>query len=148
MYWVLPLFTLLSSIPIFFNFLGHVGGLVVAALLILVSWGVVWMRLYMGQLARPELAILTIAPMAFFTYMRAVPSAMDALQGAMWSNLYFFSWVAAAIVGSMSFKPTADERPAKGERDVTRIILSSICIIFCLITWAQTSFTLFLPSQN
>ncbi len=144
MYWVVPLFTLLSSIPIFFNLLGTVAALIIALLLLVTTWGVVWMRLYMTQLARAEFSILAILPMAFYTYLRAVPNALDTMGGPIWSNFYFFFWVAAAIIGVISFKPAVNERPKNGERDVTRIILSSICVIFCLATWAQTS-NIFLP---
>ncbi len=144
MYWVLPLFTLLSSIPIYFNLLGTIAALILALILLVTTWGVVWMRLYMTQLARAEFSILAILPMAFYTYLRAVPAALDTMGGAMWSNLYFFFWVGTAVIGFISFKPAVNERPAKGERDVTRIILSSICIIFCLATWVQTS-SIFLP---
>ncbi len=143
MYWVLPLFTLLSCIPLLFNFLNTVVALILAALLLVLCWGVVWMRLYMTQLARAELSILSIFPMGFFVYLRAVPETMEQLQGAMWSNFYFFSWLATFYIAFVSFRAAPLDKVAQGQRDVPRIMLTCMSALFCFATWAQTTVIIF-----
>ncbi len=143
MYWVLPLFTLLSCIPLYFSLLGTLAAVIISACLLLLAWGVVWMRLYMTQLARAEFSILAVFPMGFFTYLRAVPETREMLQGVMWSNFYFFAWIGAFYIAFVSFRATHQEQPPKGERDAARIMLTSMCALFCLITWVQTSVIIF-----
>ncbi len=146
MYWALPLFTLASCIPQFFGMVSPITALIISGVILLACWAVVWLRLFMSGLARPEFSILTVFPLAFFCYLKLSPELLASMQGNTWSTFYLLSWLVAGSIGVISFGATDADKPPKGERDTTRVILSSVTILFCLFTWISSAKLLFLQN--
>lgn len=71
--------------------------------LILLTWGIVWLRLYSTNILRPEFAILSIVPQSI--YFAAKGTGTELMHHPVWQNLYVMSWVAFAIVIILSLKP-------------------------------------------
>ncbi|MBR3694956.1 MAG: hypothetical protein IKL98_01815 [Akkermansia sp.] len=103
-YWLTPLMILLSCGRMLTGMLGT-GGLMAAVIVpvILLTWGIVWLRLFSTAVLRPEFAILTILPQS--TYFAVKATGTELLHQPIWQNIYLISWVAFAVVIILSLKP-------------------------------------------
>lgn len=117
-YWITPLLVLLSCGRMLTDILG--GGFLlwlIVAPALLITWGVVWMRLYGMPRMRPEFAILSILPQSIYFICRS--SGSEALHQPIWQNFYTLLWIGFAIVMILSMKPghpTDPQLPASKDR--------------------------------
>ncbi len=142
-YWCVPLFVLLSCGSLLTGVLGT--GLLMLAVvfaLILVIWGVVWIRLYMGGRLRPEFAILTVLPHSAYylaTYFRS-----SLFTDINWQNAYGLSWLAFVAVMFISLRPDkSDEKRERMSKDRTFILMSILTVVYAWSTMAAFANQLF-----
>ena len=143
-YLSVPLLVLLSCGPLLSGLLGT--GWTLAAVitpLILLTWGIVWMRLYGTGKARPEFAILSILPFAVYYLEKAGISSI--LAEPAWQNLYAIMWVAFAAIYIISLRPGHKEDKAlPAAKDQVFIMMSIVTVIFSgytFLTFAAERFT-------
>ena len=98
-YWALPLFVLLSCGKLLGTTIGSLGALVVAGILMIVAWGVVWLRLYRSHVLRPEFAILSILPYAIY-YIYRYSGSTIMQESPVYQNLYALTWL--GFVGTVT----------------------------------------------
>ncbi len=144
-YWAVPLFTLLGCGGAFESLFGPLGMLVAGSLLTLLTWGVVWMRLYTAQLARPEFAVLAILPQLLYFVMVAMgeTGAGTPFSAPAWQNLYFLLFVAAMVMQSLSFRAAPGDETSKSPKDRVFLILTVLIIANGLLSWAHYAARLF-----
>lgn len=133
-YLSVPLFVLLSCGSLLTGILGT-GWILAAAItpLILITWGVVWMRLYSTGGVRPEFAILTVLPHSVYYLVKASGSRI--LHEAAWQNAYALVWIAFAVVYIMSLRPRHKE-------DTPRpIAKDQIFLMMCILTIIYSGYT-------
>lgn len=144
-YWLLPLLVLLSCGDSLIALIGAGGALAVAIPLILVVWGLVWMRLYSTGLLRPETAVLAILPQSI--YYMARYTGTDFFTAPAAQNLYALSWLTFVAVIIMSMKPAAaDGKPKRLAQDATFILMCLVTIAYSFATMATYALTLFYRS--
>ncbi len=143
-YCLIILGTLLNILLSLKDVVGVQYWLIISALLIIVAWGCVWMRLFTSNLLRPELSILTVLPTGLYVYFSTFGAPM-----LMYYTEFFnlIAWAVAALILVVSIKPTIDEKKALGNRDISGSILKILSILYAISSWATTSFSLFLTNQ-
>lgn len=133
-YWITPLFILLSCGRMLTGVLGT-GWLMALVLLpfILLTWGIVWMRLYGMNKLRPEFAILSILPQS--VYFVAKGTGTTILHQAEWQNLYAMSWIAFAVIIILSLRP-GDKSDTKTtlSKDHIFIMMSILTVVYAFTT--------------
>ncbi|MBR5887388.1 MAG: hypothetical protein IKZ07_04170 [Akkermansia sp.] len=142
-YWGVPLFVLLSCGSLLTGLLGT--GLLMLGVvftLIVIAWGVVWMRLYSGGRLRPEFAILTVLPHS--AYYLATYFDSKVFTDASWQNVYGFSWLAFVGVILISLRPgKADEKRERVKKDSIFILMAILTIAYAWSTMAAFANQLF-----
>ncbi|MBR5894370.1 MAG: hypothetical protein IKZ13_02365 [Akkermansia sp.] len=142
-YRAVPLFVLLSCGPMLTGLLGTSGlMLAVVFLLILIAWGVVWVRLYTGGRLRPEFAILSVLPHSVYYLCRFFESSV--LTDKIWQNIYGFTWLAFIFVMLISLRPgKADEKRERVSRDRVFILMAILTVVYAWSTMASFASQLF-----
>lgn len=125
--------------------LGEVLWLIINALLIIVAWGCVWMRLFETAQLRAELSILTILPSAIFIYLMSVGKPMLAYYSEFFNLV---AWAIAALVLIVSIRPTLPEKKLLDGRDYSGSILLVLVLLYSVAGWASSSYALFLSHQQ
>ena len=102
--------------------------------IILLTWGVVWMRLFGLNNMRPEFAILTVIPQSIYFMVKS--SGSEIMLQPVWQNLYFILWVLFCIIIIMSLRPghKSDEKMPV-VKDQTFIMMSILTVIYAFTTW-------------
>lgn len=145
-YAALPLFLLLGSGDLLVNKAGEVAALCIAILLILLAWGLVWVRLYQTKRLRPEAAVLTILPQG--AYFTACYGQSQLFTSPTWQNLYALSWLAFAAVIIMSLLPSTADRSAKKPSHDGVFILMTIVTLGYTFTTMATYLTTLIERSN
>lgn len=141
-YWVLPLFVLLSCGHTLVGLMGAGWALAVAIPLIMLAWGVVWMRLYSTRLLRPEAAALSVLPHSI--YFMAEYSGTSFFTAPAAQNLYALSWLAFAVVIIMSMRlAKTDGKRLRPSKDAVFILMSLVTIAYSFGTMASYALSLF-----
>ena len=142
-YWALPLFVLLSCGQLLVASLGAFWALVVAVALIVVAWGVVWVRLY-GLKYRPEFAILSVLPHGFYFVCRYDAGTQLLFQESpTLQNLYALAWLGFAGVGIASMRCGAcDPTPLPARRDAVFILMVPLILLYSISTFTHCIVTL------
>ncbi len=124
---------------------GEVLWLIINALLIVVAWGCVWMRLFNSGKLRPELSILSILPSALYVYFMSIGKPMLVYYTELFNLV---AWAVAALVLVVSIRPTLQEKKKQEGNDYAGTILVVLTLLYSLGGWASSSFSLFLPNQQ
>lgn len=134
---------LLSCAPLLTGLLGRGGVmLAVVSLLVIVTWGVVWVRLYTGNRLRPEFAILSILPHSIYYITLFFDSKL--FTDATWQNIYGFTWLAFLIVMLISLRPgRADGKHARVLHDPTFILMAIMTAYYTFSTMANFASQIF-----
>ncbi len=124
-----PLFVLLSCGSVLESIFGS-SVLVVSSMLLVVAWGLVWMRLYHRQ-SHPEVAVLMILPFAAYYVVHQTGSPVFSTYPS-WANLYALSWIAFMAVGIYSMLPdrSSDGSMPNWRRDPVFLLMVPLIIIF------------------
>lgn len=142
-YSAVPLFVLLSCGPLLTGLLGTSAlMLVIVFLVIIIAWGVVWMRLYTGGRLRPEFGILSVLPHSI--YYLSVFFQTKAFTDPTWQNIYGFSWLAFVGVMLIALRPgRADENHTRIAKDRTFIMMAILTMAYAWSTMASFASQLF-----
>lgn len=134
LYWLTPLMILLSCGRMLTGVLGTGWQMaVVVAPLILLTWGIVWLRLYSTGTLRPEFAILSILPQSI--YFAAKGTGTELLYQPVWQNLYVISWVAFAFVIIISLKPNhKQDKKQPLSKDLIFGMMSILTVVYAFTT--------------
>ena len=135
-YWATPLFVLLSCGPMLESLLGPLGALIVAGVLIVIAWGVVWLRLYKSQRLRPECAVLTILPHSLY-FIDCQASTHLFAHSPAWQNLYALTWLGFAGVGIASMRPGMGEVGRPWRQDPVFLLMSALILLYTGSTFIQ-----------
>lgn len=140
-YLALPLFVLLSCGQLMCNTLGLTGALVAAAALMVVAWGVVWLRLY-GLKYRPELAVLSILPHGIYFVSRYIGTHLFEESPAL-QNLYALTWVGFAGVAIAGMRSGAsDATPLPARKDPVFLLMAPLILLYSISAFTQYYSTL------
>ncbi|MDO5470102.1 MAG: hypothetical protein Q4F38_02275 [Akkermansia sp.] len=142
-YAAVPLFVLLSCGSLITGLLGT-GGLMLAivSLFLIVTWGVVWMRLFTGGRLRPEFAILSILPHSI--YYLSVFFGSELFRSVSWQNVYGFTWLAFLGVILISLRPgRTDENHERMAKDRTFLFMAILTVFYAWSTFASFAVQLF-----
>lgn len=142
-YWGVPLFVLLSCGSLLTGLLGTGAAmLAVVFTLIIVVWGVVWMRLYTGGRLRPEFAILTVLPHS--AYYLATYFDSRVFTDPAWQNMFGLSWLAFVAVILISLRPgKPDGKRVSMSKDRTFILMAILTVAYAWSTMAGFANQLF-----
>lgn len=139
-YWALPLFVLLGCGR---NLAWLVGSgalmLAIALPLILLTWGVVWLRLYRSKLLRPELAVLAILPQSL--YFAAKYTGFHANTHS--QTLFVLAWLGFAFVVIESMRTGEGEPPKRASKDAVFLLMCAAVVLYASTTMAQYALDLF-----
>lgn len=137
----LPVLVLLNNLPSFF---GGIWQLVVAGVLALALWLMVWMRLYATRRLRPEFAVLLVLPQVIaYIMMYAGKAAVAPLHSPMAQNLYFLLWMGAIFTAIKSVAAGPWETVPKGRHDTLYIVMCILIIAWALLSWSSFASSLF-----
>lgn len=142
-YSAVPLFVLLSCGPLLTGLLGATAIMLsVVFLLIIIAWGVVWMRLYTGGRLRPEFGILSVLPHSI--YYLSVYTHTKVFTDPTWQNMYGLSWLAFVGVMLIALRPgRPDENHSRMAKDRTFIMMAILTIAYAWSTMASFASQLF-----
>ena len=99
----------------------------IVAPIILMTWGVVWIRLFGLNNMRPEFAILTIMPQSI--YFMAKSADTELMHQPVWQNVYVVLWVLFCIIIIMKKMPLS--------KDQIFIMMSILTVIYAVTTMAS-----------
>ncbi len=141
----IPLFTLLGCGASMVHTLGPTVALIVAALLALPTWGLVWARLFSNGYLRPEFAVLSFLPqLSFFILCYSGQIGPEgAFAAPMWQNLYFLAALAAMAVQIVSLRPGQEDEQRRPMQDPPFVFLSILILANGFFSWAQYASILF-----
>lgn len=135
-YWAVPLFIILSCGEMLEFYLGGTGALVVAGVVAVVAWGVVWLRLYKAERLRPEFAVLSILPQTIYYIERYAASQLFS-QSPVWQNLYALTWVGfVVVIISTVRRGVGDEEPTSA-RDPLFLLMAPLTFLYAGATFLQ-----------
>lgn len=140
-YLALPLFVLLSCGQMLEAWLGATGALLVATLLILLAWGVVWLRFY-SMKYRPEFAVLSVLPQGIYFVSRYAGTHCFEESPAL-QNLYALTWLGFAGVSIMSMRSSSAEKGAlPARKDPVFLLMAPLILLYSASTFTQYYSTL------
>lgn len=140
-YFAAPLTVALNTLP---GMLDGVWRVVVAVVLALVLWGVVWMRCFTNKKVRPEFAVLAVVPATSYHLLRAAgPEYLAAFSTPGWQNFNFILWLAAIVVTIRALLPTPEEYKGRMASDSVLIFMSIITTMYGLSCWVTTHASLY-----
>lgn len=136
-YWGVPLFVLLSCGSLITGVLGTSGLMLAVVIpLIVVTWGVVWMRLYTGGRLRPEFAILSVLPHS--VYYLTCYFGSTVFTDPTWQNMFGLMWLAFIFIMLISLRPgRMDDRHERVARDRTFILMTILTLVYAWSTFAD-----------
>lgn len=142
-YALVPLMVLLSCNTLLVGILGNGAAmLAVVFLLILITWGVVWVRLYTGNRLRPEFAILSVLPHSIYYLTLFFGSKL--FTDTTWQNIYGFTWLAFLFVILISLRPgRADDKHVRALQDRTFILMAIMSAYYAWSTMANFASQIF-----
>ncbi len=124
--------------------LGGLGALIVGMIVVLITWGVVWMRLYGMRRLRPEFAVLSILPQAIYYVVKYIgEKSLEPFFTPAVQNLYFLTWVAAMGVIIFTLRPGYHDDRLPVRHDPMFIMMSILTIAYGITTWANYAGELF-----
>ena len=134
LYWLTPLMILLSCGRTLTDLLG--AGWLMAAIIIpfiLLTWGIVWLRLYSTAVLRPEFAVLSILPQSI--YFVAKGTGTELLHEPVWQNFYVICWIAFAMVIILSLKPKhKQDKNQTLSKDLIFGMMSILTVVYAFTT--------------
>lgn len=128
-YSAIPLFVLLSCGRGMEALLGSMGALILAGVIILAAWCLVWLRLY-GKGIRPEFAVLSVLPQGVYFISRYLGTQSFA-QSAAWQNMYALAWLGFAVVSIASVK----EPQLRASQDPVFLLLVPLILFYSATTF-------------
>lgn len=135
-YLAIPLFVLLGSTALFDRAFGAECSMALHALLLVVAWGVVWMRLYAARCLRPEFSLLSILPFSIYLLTRYMGAAEVFQQTLIFQNIYGLSWLGFMWVAFVSMRTApCDPRQESVRRDPVYLLLIPIILIYTFATF-------------
>lgn len=103
--------------------------------LIIVTWGVVWMRLYTSGRLRPEFAILSVLPHS--VYYLTCYFGSKVFTDPTWQNMFGLMWLAFVFVMFISLRPgRMDDHHERVARDKTFILMAILTLAYAWSTFA------------
>ena len=139
-YLAAPLTVALNTLP---GMVEGVWRIVAAAVIALVLWAVVWIRIYHNGKLRPEYAVLAVVPAVCFHILQgAGPDYLATFSTPGWQNFNFFLWLASRFVIIRALQPTTDEYKGRMAADSVLIFMSIVTTAYSLACWAMTHATL------
>ncbi len=100
---------------------------------ILLTWGIVWLRLYSTAVLRPEFAVLSILPQSI--YFVAKGTGTELLHEPVWQNLYVICWIAFAMVIILSLKPKhKQDKNQPLSKDLIFGMMSILTVVYAFTT--------------
>lgn len=124
---ILPAIFLLNNIP---RCLQGIWQLVVACILAIVVWALVWLRLYSLKKLRPEFSALIVLPQLIaYTCLWCGLSIPQETASPIWQNLYTLLWIGVAYVGICSMRPGSWEKP-QDKRDSVYIMMWILTVVY------------------
>ena len=139
-YLAAPLTVALNTLP---GMVEGVWRIVAAAVIALVLWAVVWIRIYHNGKLRPEYAVLAVVPAVCFHILQgAGPDYLAIFSTPGWQNFNFFLWLASIFVIIRALQPTTDEYKGRMAADSVLIFMSIVTTAYSLACWAITHATL------
>lgn len=139
-YLAAPLSVALNAIP---DMLQGVWRIVVALILAVILWGVVWIRCCTNKKLRPEFAILAIIPQIFYHTLQSISAKYAAIFNTPgWQNFNFFLWVAAVVVMVRALLPAPKEHKGRLATDSVFIFMTIITVAYSISCWATTHINL------
>lgn len=143
-YWATPLFVALSCGQTFIQLLGTIGGTILGSVIGLTAWGVVWLRMFGQGRLRPEFAVLSVLPVFMYLLGKcSSPETINELNTPAVQNLYFFCWLAAMIVGIITFMPSTTEKKKPLSSDRLFILMAILTVVYGITTWVNYAADLF-----
>ncbi len=135
-YFAAPLTVALNTLP---GMLEGTWRIVLASVLSMVLWGVVWMRLFTNKKLRPEFAVISVIPAAcHYILSQAAPEYQAVFNSTGWQNFNFFLWIAAIAVMIRALLPTPQEYQGRLATDSVFIFMSLITTAYGLSCWANS----------
>lgn len=135
-YLAAPLTVALNAVP---GMLGGMGRIIVAIILAIALWAVVWIRLYHTGKLRPEYAVLSVVPVTCFHLLQAAgPEYSSTFSTPGWQNFNFFLWLAAIFVTIRALLPTPEEYKGRRATDSVFIFMTIITVVYGITCWAST----------
>ena len=123
-----PLTVALNTLP---GMLDGAWRVILAGILAIARWAVVWVRVYTNTNLRPEFAILGACN----------PEFAATFQTPGWQNFNFFLWLASIIVRIRALLPTPREHKGRLASDSVFIFMSIISVTYGLSCWMTTHVT-------
>ena len=132
-YLAVPIFVLLGSGAFLESVFGN-AVLVVSSMLVVVAWGLVWLRSY----RRDELAVLTVLPFAVYYVVHQTGSPVFSTY-PFWANVYALSWAGFAAVAVYSVLPDkeVDNRVLSWKRDPVFLLLLPLIVLFSISSFVN-----------
>ena len=135
-YFAAPLTVALNTLP---GILEGKAGIILASVLAMLLWGIVWMRLYTNKKLRPEFAVISVIPAACHYILSQAGAEYQAVFSSTgWQNFNFFLWLAAIAVVIRALLPTPQEYKGRLATDSVFIFMTIITTVYGLSCWANT----------
>lgn len=135
-YWAAPLTVALNALP---GMLDGVWRIVLASVLALALWTVLWFRIYTNKKLKPEFAIMGMLPALCFHILQAAgPEYAATFNSPGWQNFNFMLWAAAAFVFIRALLPTLSEYKGRLIYDAVFVFMSIITIAYNFSCWATS----------
>ena len=135
-YWAAPLTVALNALP---GMLDGVWRIVLASVLALALWTVLWFRIYTNKKLKPEFAIMGMLPALCFHILQAAgPEYAATFKSPGWQNFNFMLWAAAAFVFIRALLPTSSEYKGRLIQDAVFVFMSIITIAYNFSCWATS----------
>lgn len=136
-YCIAPLTVALNTLP------GMLGigypGLIVAVVLAVAVWALVWFRIYHTGRLRPEFAVLTVVPVLSYYFIQAAGvEYIQIFNSPIIQNFNFLLWLGSIFVYIRSFLPAPQEYRGRLATDSVFIFMSIISTVYGLSCWATT----------
>ena len=144
-YCAVPLITLLGCGVTFVQLTGAGWALVLGCVLAVVTWALLWARLFDNKKFRPEFALLGILPALIYFILTYTGQTGDnsPFTAPVWQNIYFLLILAAVAVQIASFCPGSRDEARRPAHDPVLIFLCVLLIINGFFTWVHYASSLF-----
>lgn len=146
-YTLLPVLMLLNSGASLGRLCGTTWALAIGAVLVLLCWMLVWMRLYQAQArigVRPEFSTLAILPQAAFFALNAAGAEVAApFAEGPWPGIYLLLWCASAWIILTSLSPKGDGQKVSAFKDPTSLIAGAFVLLSTILGWISSAAQLF-----
>lgn len=135
-----PLTVALNALP---GMLDGVWRMMLAGVLAVALWAVLWLRIYTNKKLRPEFAVLVMIPALSHHILEAAgPEYASTFHTPGWQNFNFFLWVASIVVTIRALLPTPQEYKGRLAADSVFIFMTIISVVYGLSCWMTTHVTI------